>query len=167
MKHSHLHIGSLGAALLVACSGSSSPSTTPATALEAVTFASPSSAHPHGSMTAQFNGAMMAGMTSFMDLHQGDITGPVVPITCTWSSDRSTMTCTPNAALQPGSQYTLHMGAGMVASNDMPVDMSPGLGMGGEWMTSGMAGGHNGTMMGGDWEDAAGHQGMLFTFTAG
>jgi hypothetical protein len=81
------------------------------------------------------------------------------------SADRVAITCIPNAPLTPGAQYTLHMGAGMRDSHDEPVDMSAGMGMGGTWMTGGMMGGHNGEMMGDDWTDAAGHGGMLFTFT--
>jgi hypothetical protein len=157
----------LVAALAIACSDSSSPSTTSATALDAVTFGPATTTHPGGTVAMDFNGTMMTGMEQFVDMHQGDTTGALVPITCTMATDRTMITCAPNAALTPGGQYTFHMGAGMMGSNGTPVNMSAGTGMGGTWMTSGMMGGHNGTMTGSGWTDTAGHGGMLFTFTAG
>lgn len=160
----------LGAAALLAaaCSdNTTAPSgATPATTLSAVTFGPATTTQPGGTVTMHFNGAMMAGMEQYVDVHHGDITGPVVPITCTWSTDHTTLTCTPNGALVAGQQYTLHMGAGMQASNGMPVSMTAGTGMGGTWMTGMMGGSHNGSMMGTGWTDQSGHDGMLFPFTA-
>ncbi|HEX5819109.1 MAG TPA: hypothetical protein VFY20_09535 [Gemmatimonadales bacterium] len=156
----------LASALAIACSDSSSPSTTAATALETVTFGPATTTNPGGTVTMDFNGTMMTGMEEYVDLHQGDTTGALVPMTCAMSTDRAMITCAPNAALTPGAEYTLHMGAGMTGSTGTPVDMSAGMGMGGAWMTSGMMGGHNGAMMGNGWTDTAGHGGMLFTFTA-
>jgi hypothetical protein len=153
----------LVAALAIACSDSSSPSTTSATALDAVTIGPASTTHPGGTVAMAFNGTMMTGMEQYVDLHQGDTTGALVPMTCAMSTDRAMITCAPNAALTPGADYTLHMGAGMMGSNGRPVDMSAGMGMGGTWMTSGMMGGHNGAIMGNGWTDTAGHGGMLFT----
>ena len=158
----------LAAVLAIACSDDSNndPGTGAATTLDAVTIAAPTTAHPGGTMTMGFNGTMMAGMEQYVDLHQGDTTGALVPMTCTMSTDRTMISCAPNAALTPGAQYTLHMGAGMVGSSGTPIDMSPGTGMGGTWMSSGMSGGHHGSMMGSGWTDTHGHTGMLFTFTA-
>jgi hypothetical protein len=170
MSRSILHLApvALSAVFALACSDDSNnePGTGAATTLDAVTIAAPTAAHPGGTMTMGFNGSMMAGMEQYVDLHQGTTTGPQVPMTCTMSPDRVTITCAPNAALTPGGQYTLHMGAGMMGSNGTPVDMSAGMGMGGTWMTSGMMGGHNGAMTGNGWTDTSGHGGMLFTFTA-
>lgn len=165
---SHLASVALAAVLALACSDDSSnePGNGAATTLDAVTIAAPTSVHPGGTMTMGFNGTMMAGMEQYVDLHRGDTTGATVPMTCTMSTDRTMISCAPDAALAPGAQYTLHMGAGMMGSTGMPIDMSPGMGMGGTWMTSGMSGGHNGSMMGSGWMDTAGHSGMLFTFTA-
>jgi hypothetical protein len=159
----------LAAALAIACSDDapdSSPSPTSATALQAVTFGSATPAHPGGTVTMGFSGTMMAGMERYVDLHQGDISGVHVPITCAMSASRDAITCAPNAPLTPGGQHTLHMGAGMLDDHGMPVDMHDGMGMGGTWMTNGMMGGHHGEMMGDGWTDAAGHGGMVFTFTA-
>jgi hypothetical protein len=170
MSRSILHHSSvaLAAVLVLACSDSSDndPSTGAATTLDAVTIAAPTAAHPGGTMTMGFNGTMMAGMEQYVDLHRGDTTGAQVAMTCTMSSDRTMISCAPDAALAPGAGYTLHMGAGMMGSTGMPIDMSPGMGMGGTWMTSGMSGGHNGSMMGSGWTDTDGHSGMLFAFTA-
>ena len=157
----------LAALLVLACSSdNTTPTTTAATALDAVAIDPATAAHPGGTMTMEFNGAMMTGMEQYVDLHRGDTTGAQVPMTCTMSSDRTTITCAPNAALTPGAEYTLHMGAGMTGSSGTPIDMSAGMGMGGSWMTGGMGGSHNGAMMGGGWTDSAGHTGMLFPFTA-
>jgi hypothetical protein len=161
---------SLALALLAgACSSDSSTAptgTTSATALDAVTIAPASTAHPGGTMTMTFNGTMMTGMEQFVDLHRGDITGPVVPMTCALSGDRTAIQCAPGQALTPGAQYTLHMGAGMKGSSGGMVDMSSAMGMGGTWMTSSMGSMHNGSMMGTGWSDGSGHQGMLMPFTA-
>jgi hypothetical protein len=157
----------LAAAVAAACSDNSSTSTTSATALESVTIGPATATTPGGVMTMSFNGPLMARMEQYGDLHQGNTSAAQVPMACAMSTDRATITCAPNAALTPGGQYTLHMGAGMMGSNGTPVDMSAGMGMGGTWMTGGMMGGHNGAMMGSGWTDTAGHGGMLFTFTAG
>lgn len=170
MSHSIARSASfaLAAVLALACSSNSNndPGTGAATTLDAVTIADPTAARPGGSMTMDFNGAMMAGMEQYVDLHRGDRTGALVPMTCTMSTDRTMISCVPNAALAPGAQYTLHMGAGMMGSTGSPIDMAPGMGMGGAWMSGGMSGGHNGSMMGSGWTDSSGHAGMLFTFTA-
>lgn len=147
-------------ALLLACSdGTSAPSgASSATTLDAVSVAATT-------VTIGFNGAMMPGMDQFIDLHHGDVTGPVIPMACAWSADYSTLTCTPSTTLVPGDHYTVHMGAGMRGSNGMPIDMAGGTGMGGTWMSGGMGDGHHGPMMGGGWQDTDGHDGMLFPFT--
>jgi hypothetical protein len=163
---------SLLTALALACSdGTTAPaSPTSANALDAVNIGPSSSANPAGTITISFNGAMMPGMEQYVDLHQGGVTGPLMPMQCAWSADHSTLTCTPTTALTPGTAYTLHMGAGMHGSSGTPVDMTGGTHMGGTWMTGGTGGtgdGHHGQMMGGEWHDTAGHDGMLFPFTPG
>lgn len=42
---------------------------------------------PNGPFSFRFNGAMMPGMEQYVDLHQGEVTRPTHPISCTWSPD--------------------------------------------------------------------------------
>jgi hypothetical protein len=83
-------------------------------------------------------------------------------MSCTWSADRTTLTCVPGTPLQDNATYTLHLGAGMIAAGG-------GTAMGGQWLTGGMMGGlHAGqpmSMMGGDWLGSNGSYGMMFSFT--
>jgi hypothetical protein len=118
----------------------------------------------------QWGAAMAAGMEQYVDLHRGDLSGPVVPMSCAWSGDRTTLVCTPSSPLQPGTQYVVHVGGGMVDSNGELIDMdehSPAFG--GEWIQGGMIGvGHAGmpwSMMGGGWQHGNGVYGMAFAFT--
>jgi hypothetical protein len=167
----------LAGSLTMACGESSNPvgpSTSPATP-NALLSVSPSGGATQvsqtGPLTMRFSAPMMAGMEQYVDFHEGDAGGPLLPLTCTWSGNRTILTCTPNTALQPNSTYTLHMGAGMVGANGSAVDMGAGTHMGGQWLTGGMMGGmHAGqpmSMMGGDWKGANGSYGMLFTFVTG
>jgi hypothetical protein len=117
----------------------------------------------------RFSHGMAAGMEQYMDLHEGDTSGPVVPMTCGWSSDRTTLTCQPSTPLKPQTRYTIHMGDGMMDADDHPVNMDQGLGMGGQWLMTGMMGGlHAGSpmgMMGSGWHGSNGSYGMVFPFT--
>ena len=125
---------------------------------------------------------MGVGMEQFLDLHQGGLEGPVVPTTHTWSGDRTTLICTPVGPLAPGTQYTIHLGGGMVDVDGQPIDMDHyGPAFGGQWITgagqpgSGGPGGwhHGGAHHGGQpwgglgrgWQHANGSYGMAFTFT--
>jgi len=117
----------------------------------------------------RFSHGMASGMEQYMDLHEGDTSGPVVPMTCGWSSDRTTLTCQPSTALKLHTRYTIHMGDGMMDADDHPVNMDQGLGMGGQWLMAGMMGGtHAGSpmgMMGPGWRGSNGSYGMVFPFT--
>ena len=165
-----------GAALLAACSSApTAPTDTPspgtaATALVAVSPDGGATGVTLGAtMTMQFSGPMAAGMEQYVDLHDGTTAGPVHPMSCTWSPDQTTLTCVPGTPLQDHTTYTLHLGAGMAAASGGTVNMGPGTGMGGQWLTGGMMGGlHAGqpmSMMGGDWLGANGSYGMTFAFT--
>ncbi len=115
---------------------------------------------------------MRVGMEQYVDLHMGDLSGPVVPMGCAWSANQTTLVCTPSSPLQPGTQYTIHVGGGMVDANGQVIDMDTyGAGLGGQWVQGGMMGaGHGGTawgMMGAGWHDSNGAYGMAFTFTTG
>jgi hypothetical protein len=124
---------------------------------------------PGVTMTMQFSGPMAAGMEQYVDLHDGTTAGLVHPMSCTWSTDRTALTCVPATPLQGGTTYTLHLGAGMAAAGGGPVNMEPGTGMGGQWLMGGMMGAvHAGqpiSMLGGDWRGANGRYGMIFGFT--
>lgn len=154
------------AGLLLGCGDSTSPSTgslvavSPAPAATAVA--------PSTTITLTFGQAMMPGMEQYMDLHQGGVTGPAVPMSCAWSPDRTTLTCAPNGALADATHYTIHVGAGMRDAQGDWMDMDDWTTMGGQWATGGMMGGtHAGQpvgMMGAGWKHDT-HYGMLFSFT--
>ena len=114
-------------------------------------------------------------MEAFAALHEGDgVDGPVVDGTWTWSTDRTQLTFTPDTPLQAQSEYTIHIGGGMMDEDGHVVDLEERRhDMGGEWATrqmmqdrmmgGGMMGGDD--MMGPGWQHANGTFGMLFTFT--
>lgn len=160
-------LATAGTILGAACSDSSGPSAT--ATLDAVSPAPDATGVPAGTtVSLTFGQPMMAGMEQYMDLHQGDVTGPVMPMTCAWSAGNTVLTCTPNAPLAGGTQYTIHVGAGMTDAGGHRMGMGEWQDMGGEWATGGMMGGmHNGQpidMMGSGWTHD-GHYGMLFSFT--
>lgn len=151
---------------LVACSDSTAPTTA---VLDAVSPAPAATAvSPSTTITLAFGQSMMAGMEQYLDLHQGGVGGPTVPMTCAWSPDRTTLTCTPTTSLAAGTQYTIHVGAGMMDDQGNLMGMGHWTSMGGQWATGGMMGGtHAGQpmdMMGAGWRHGA-HFGMLFIFT--
>jgi len=120
-----------------------------------------------------FSGPMAAGMEQYMDLHVGaGVAGSTVPMNCVWSTDLTRLTCTPGSPLQPHSEYTIHVGAGMMDADGHPMDMGPdGQAMGGSWIPSGgmMGGMHDGQpmgMMGAGWT-SGGTIGMEFVFATG
>lgn len=143
-------------------------------------------------VTVEFDHAMAAGMEAYADLHEGDLAGPPVAGTWSWSADRTRLTFTPDAPFRPNTVYVIHLGGGMMDADDMPVDFQEhGEHMGGEWATEqmmhdgwsggpGMAGPgmddgmhdpdgqpYQGHMEAG-WQHANGSYGMAFAFrTAG
>jgi hypothetical protein len=174
----------LVAALLATGCGSDSaaPSEPTAQAATDVLSVSPqggaTNVDPNGPFSFQFNGAMMPGMEQYVDLHRGEVTGPIHPISCAWSPDYTTLTCTPTPPLDSGTWYTLHVGGGMMGADGVPIHMDPDTWMGG-WaqegtpMGPGMMDGsmmgltHAGdpwTMMGPGWQNANGTYGMVFPF---
>lgn len=120
-------------------------------------------------VTFRFGVAMGLGMEQFVDLHVGDLAGPVVPMSCGWSTDRTVMTCTPQGTLRPQTTYALHMGGGMMSLAGSPIDYDQYGGMmGGQWITGGMMGPSHGGMpwgtMGSGWRNSNGGYGMVFSF---
>jgi hypothetical protein len=84
-----------------------------------------------------FSDPMGQGMEAYMDVHQGTTAAGTMPMTCTWSADRTTMTCTHAAPFAPGTMYTIHVGGGMKDADGMPVGMGDMMAQGGVWLTSG------------------------------
>lgn len=157
--------------LLIACGSAQATAPSPETVLEAVSPAAGAiGVAPSAPVIVQFSAPMASGMEQYVDLHHGDIGGPVVPMTCTWASDRTTLTCSHEEPLQSGTDYTIHIGAGMMDANGRPTETeSHGMGMGGVAVTGSMMGGmHAGQptgMMGPGWQDGqGGHLGVEFTF---
>ena len=117
-----------------------------------------------------FSGPMSQGMEAYMDVHQGTTADGIIPMACTWSADRTTLTCTHATAFAHASTCTIHVGAGMTDADGQPVGMGNMMSqMGGVWLTSGMMGGmHAGQpigSMGSGWMGSNGSYGMMFTFT--
>ena len=105
------------------------------------------------SITMHFSGPMMMSVDSEITLHQGDVTGTVVPCARSWSADTMTFTMTPLSPLTAGTHYTMHVDAGMMDAGGHSIDMTThGMGMGGQCMGGGMMG--NGCT-----------EGMVFGFT--
>ena len=122
------------------------------------------------SILFRFGTPMGSAMEELVDLHRGDLAGPVVPMTCGWSADRATLTCSPTSPLEPGTLYTVHLGGGMTDASGQHTDLSQhGLGLGGWWVMGGMMGGdHAGdpwNHMGTGWSHSNGSYGMAFGFT--
>ena len=112
-----------------------------------------------------FSRPMLPGMEQYMVLHQGGVIGPTIPMSCNWSDGQKTLTCRPGEPLAPATPYTIHMGGGMMDADGQPVGMERyGMGMGGQWATSGMMAGQAG-MMGTGWAHPNGSYGMVFGFT--
>lgn len=120
---------------------------------------------PSSEIVLGFNRSMMSGMESYVALHLNAPDGPVVPMVCTWSGNRTTLTCRPDQPLAPGTRYVIHLGGGMMDAHGGQLDMNGnGMGMGGQWATGGMMGGQSG-MMGTGWAFGNGTYGMVFEFT--
>lgn len=115
-----------------------------------------------------FSHRMQSGMEQYVALHEGDVNGPVIAGTWTWSDDRTTLTFASAQPLQPQTQYTFHLGGGMRATDGGFVDYGPCVGQyGGQWATQEMMGGGmmGGSMMGTGWRHPNGTYGMVFVFT--
>lgn len=125
---------------------------------------------PSSNITIGFGAEMGVGMEQYVDLHRGDLGGPRIPMTCDWSGDRTTLTCTPREPLESGTTYWLHLGGGMMTTAGTPVDFDThGPAFGGQWIQGGMMGGsHAGQpwgAMGAGWQHGNGTYGMAFAFT--
>ncbi len=128
------------------------------------------------SPTIWFDHPLAEGMGSFAALHRGGLSGPVVDGAWAFSGDRRTLTFDPGEPLEPNTDYTIHVGAGMTDANGDHISLElHGPGMGGGWITASMMtgamgmGGPTGSMMGPGWAHPTnGSFGMMFNFrTAG
>ena len=125
---------------------------------------------PAGPIMLRFSAPIGTGMERYVDLHRGDIAGPIVPITCTWSTARSTLTCTPGSPLQSRTRYIIHLGSGMMDAGGRRVETEEhGMRMGGQPVdaeTIGpMHGGEPAGMMEPGWHGPGdGHFGIGFRF---
>jgi hypothetical protein len=130
---------------------------------------------PAAPIVITFSHAMPVGMEQYVALHQGALDGPVVPMTCGWSADRTTLTCTPQAPLAAATRHTLHLGGGMRDRTGARLDYEQCIAQHhGQWATGAMMGygpGPGGGMMGDSsmagsgWRHDNGTYGMVFTFT--
>ena len=163
----------VGFVLLAAATGCSGDNLTPSSTtalLEVTPSGGAADVAPDVRITIRFSGPMGLGVEQYVDLHQGTINGPVVPMSCTCSADRTTLTCLPSPPLQGQRPYALHLGTGMMDAGGHGVLMEdPGVRMGGERVTSGMmAGMHGGqpvNAMGPGWRSVEGRFGLAFGFT--
>lgn len=123
---------------------------------------------PAGVVEVTFSRPMMAGMEAFAALHEGPVTGPEVDGTWAFLDGGTTMRFTPDAPLAPDTEYTIHLGGGMMDADGDSLNYDSCLeAHGGEWATGGMMSGGmmaDRDMMGSGWRHANGMYGMLFTF---
>jgi len=120
-------------------------------------------------IVVQFGVAMGAGMEQYIDLHLGDLSGPLVPMSCSWSGDRTTLTCRPETSLRPHTTYVVHVGGGLMSLDGRHIDDSQfGSMMGGHWIMGGMiSGSHAGApwaALGPGWRNDNSY-GMEFSFS--
>jgi len=164
-----LLVGGL-ALVSAACSDSPTTVTGQTTVLSVVPAPNAANVDQAQPVVIGFSHAMRMGMEQYAALHEGDVTGPVVPGTWNWSSDRTQLTFIPVAALKPETHYAIHLGGGMrdAAGNMLDYQYCASQ-LGGQWVTQSMMGGSmmgGGTnMMGTGWQGADGTYGMIFFFT--
>jgi hypothetical protein len=124
-----------------------------------------------------FDAPMHHDAMHYAAVHEGGVTGPEVDGTWVMHDHGTTMRFTPDAGWHAGTEYTIHLGGGMMDASGEHVDLAThGSHMGGMWATESMMGGSGMGGMHGDhdhmgvgWADPDnGSYGMLFTFmTAG
>ncbi|HSB53571.1 MAG TPA: Ig-like domain-containing protein, partial [Gemmatimonadales bacterium] len=130
-----------GTALALAACGSDS-ATGPGgdTVLESVSpAAGATGVDPSSPIMVRFGGPMAAGMEQYVDLHQGGTGGAIVPMSCSFSADRTTLTCNHGQPLQSGATFTIHVGSGMMDANGHQAEVEQhAMGMGGQVVTGQM-----------------------------
>src|SRR5262249_45945159 len=114
------------------------------------------------SIIMRFSRAMGSGMERYVSLYEGDISGPAQGMSCSWSGDRTTLVCTPNATLKPHTRHTIHVGGGMTDADGRILDVGEMRRMGGYPLTSMMTGGLPSSMTGPGGEGPNGSYGRPF-----
>jgi hypothetical protein len=171
---------SLAALLALAATACTDAPTTPAATARIVALVPTGGAtgvDPTAPIVMTFSGPMRVGMEQYVALHEGAPDGPVVPMSCTWSADRTTLACAPQAPLAAATRYTLHLGGGMRDQVCAVLDYDQCIAQhDGQWATGAMMGYGPGPRMGGgmmgdstmmapEWRHANGTYGTVFTFT--
>lgn len=168
-----------GLAMIAAACGkdTTGPLQAPTQLLSVVPQGGATNVDPTQPVTVTFSHPLAERMAEYASLHEGDVTGPEVSGTWALQQGDSVLVFTPDQALKRATEYTVHLGGGMMdaAGNDVGFDMYGSM-MGGEWATDGMmmGGGGMGGMMGGNgpnpemgdgWQGSNGMYGMVFSFT--
>ncbi len=140
------------------------------TVLSVVPAGGTTNVDPGGPIVVEFSHAMRMGMEQYAALHEGDVTGPVVQGTWSWSDGYTKLMFTPAVPLKQATQYALHLGGGMLDANGDMLNYDHCTSQhGGQWASQSMMGGSmmGGTsgMMGSGWQHANGAYGMVFAFT--
>lgn len=171
------HLTSIGlvSAALVAIGGCQAQPSAPADLTDATSVASivppggSIAVDPNAPIVITFTRPMQSGVEMYVALHEGDVTGPGVRGTRTWSDDRRRLTFTPGEPLKPQTRYTLHLGGGMRDADGGLVTLEPCAARhGGQWATGQMMSGRmmgERDMMGPGWRHHDGSYGMMFPFT--
>jgi hypothetical protein len=187
MKSARLSLNAFLGAAVLACAGDNNAPTAPRLAASdpllvrnVIPASGATNVDPRAPITIAFSSGMMTAMEKLVVLHEGAVTGPAVPGTATWSTDRRTLTFTPVNPLESNMVYVLHLSPNLMdAKGDtvsfaacatalggtpVPASLMKGSGgmMGGG---SGMMGGTNG-MMGSGWQPGSGTwgYGMALSF---
>jgi len=154
-----------------ACSSTAAPTGADAPALLAVVPAEGATAvDPAAPIVLTFTHPMGFGMEQFIDLHVGDVNGPTVPMTATWSTDRTTLTIHPSQPLAHATTYVVHLGGDLMDEDGHELDYGSCQRLGGQKLQANQMGqgsqhGSMGSGMGSGWRNADGSYGMIFTFT--
>lgn len=184
MQHRDIPFALIAAGGLVvaaACSDSSIPGApelgaTGGTALFSITPVGGSTNVGLGqSIEIRFTHPMHPEAAKLVAVHSGDLSGSVIEGAWMWGEGYTRLTFMPGSAWQPATEYTMHMGGGMMGADGRPMDFqSHGPAMGGWWATSEIMDGdmmNGGNMMGsgenhmGDgWRHSNGTYGMAFRF---
>ena len=119
---------------------------------------------PGSAIRIRFSHGMMQGMESYMALHEGSVSGPVVAGMWMWSADRTEATFRPAAALTTRTAYVIHVGGGLWDAEGRMLGLGEHcLQLGGQWAQRSMMG-SGGAMMGSGWSHVNGTYGMVFRF---
>jgi len=165
--------GVVGLALLVAAC-SASPTEVGSTALLTVSPAagavSVDLSHP---IEVRFDHTVESSGAHPIALHVGDCPGPIVMGTWSPTPEGRGLRFTPMQALEPMTDYSIHLGGHMTDAGGTMVDLERhGPALGGTWVTRDMVMGMNGMGMGqphsgAEWLHPNGMYGLAFAFTTG